>query len=59
MIELRDVTVIVVGFVTLPAAVLNAMAPAFMVYAAVATAECDGVPVAVVSEHPCAFNVVA
>jgi hypothetical protein len=29
----------VVGFATLPAAVLNAIAPAPMVYAAVATAE--------------------
>ena len=58
LIELADVTVIVVGFATLPAAVLNAMAPAFMVYAAVATVECDGVPATVVSTHPCAFNVV-
>ena len=30
MIELADVTVIVVGFATVPAAVLNAMAPAFV-----------------------------
>ena len=58
MIELADVTVIVVGFATLPAAVLNAMAPALSTYAAVATAECDGVPAPPVLTHPCAFNVV-
>jgi hypothetical protein len=49
----------VVGFATVPAAVLNAIAPPFTVYAAVATAEWEGVPAAVVSTQPCAFNVVA
>jgi hypothetical protein len=51
----------VVGFATTPAAVLNAIAPAStaMTYAAVATAEWEGVPAAVVSTQPCAFRVVS